>query len=195
MRYYFFIIFLIIGQNVDAQNNDTQAGLYNIVSAGIIGGIGAIINKKPEQKTDKVFLKGMYQGAIGGYVVFESKRVLREFSRADNYGYIWPSKILNATGNSIIMNAASNRNMWERWYINIGFNHLEYDFKRDKKLRYRVLPFAFIGVTEGLRRGTLDIKRSFASGTFVFREKYGSQNYVGMHWLIPFYMLTLPMKI
>ncbi len=122
----------------------------------------------------------MYQGAIGGYVVFESKRVLREFSRSNNYGYVWPSKILNAAGNSIIMNAASNRNLWERWHINIGFNHLEYDFKKDKKLRYRVLPFAFIGVAEGFRRGTLDMKRSFASGTFVFKEKYSSQNYLGL---------------
>ena len=180
MKYYFFAFFLFLGQHIHAQHNDRQAGLYNVISSGIIGGIGAIINKKPEQKTGKVFLKGVYQGAIGGYIVFESKRVLREFSRTNDYGYIWPSKILNTVGNSIIMNAASNRDLWERWYINIGFNHLEYDFKRAKKLRYKALPFALIGGCIGFIKGSLDIKRSFASGFFIFKEKYSSQNYEGL---------------
>jgi len=132
---HFIIILLFLPSSVSiAQHNDSQAAVYNIVSSGIVGGIGAIINKKPNQKTSNVFFKGMYQGAIGGYVVFESKRILRQFSRTSNYGYIWPSKIVNSVGNSIVYNAASNRNLWERWHINIGFNHLEYDLKRQKNL-------------------------------------------------------------
>ncbi len=154
--------------NVNAQHNDGQAAVYNIVSGAVVGGIGAMINKKSDQKTFKVFLKGASQGAIGGYVVFESKRLLRNFSRTGDYAYVWPSKILNSAGNSMVSNAASNRDFWERWYLNIGFNHFEYDLKRERKFRYRILPFALIGVTDGFITGSLDMKKSLLTGHFVF---------------------------
>ena len=41
-----------------SQSNDTEALLYNISIGGIFGTIGAIINKKPYEKLDKVILKG-----------------------------------------------------------------------------------------------------------------------------------------
>ncbi len=179
MKYLFLVITLPFFLYTNAQHNDSQAAVYNVLSSSIIGGIGAIINKSSDQKIGKVFIKGVYQGAIGGYVVFESKRVLREFTKTNNYGYIWPSKVLNSIGNSMVYNAASNRNLWERWHINIGFNHLEYDFKRDKKLRYRILPLSFSRTIQGFTKGTLDVQRSFASGHFIFKEKYSNQDYYG----------------
>lgn len=50
-----------------------------------MGGIGALINKKPEHKFDKVLLKGVYQGALGGYVTFESKRLIRAAVNNNDY--------------------------------------------------------------------------------------------------------------
>ncbi len=161
-----------------AQNSDGQAAVYNIVSGGVMGGIGAMINKRPGEKTFKVFLKGASQGAVGGYVVFESKRLLRNFSRTGDYAYVWPSRILNSAGNSMVRNAASNRDLWERWHINIGFNHFEYDLKRERKFRYRILPFALAGVTEGFVKGSLDMEKSLLTGHFIFRSRENSPDYI-----------------
>lgn len=165
------IIILLISGCIFSQNNDTEAAIYNVASNAIIGGIGSLINKKPNEKSSKVILKGMYQGALGGYLTFESKRLVRQFHRTDNYAYLWPSKIINAAGNSIIYNAAANRNFWERWHIDFGFNYLEYDFKREKKLRYRILPFALSGNAYGFTTSKFDFKRTLYSGHFIFKNK------------------------
>jgi len=45
-------------QNQAQFKNDFHASLYNIGFGGIVGGIGAVINKKPHDKLGKVFLKG-----------------------------------------------------------------------------------------------------------------------------------------
>ncbi|WP_423997692.1 hypothetical protein [Maribacter sp. IgM3_T14_3] len=164
------IIILLISGYLYPQRNDSQAAFYNIGSKAIIGGVGALINKKSDEKGSKVFLKGMYQGALGGYLTFESKRLVRQFHRTDNYAYLWPSKILNSAGNSIIYNAASNRNFWERWHMDFGFNYLEYDFKREKKLRYRILPFALYGNAYGFATSKFHFKRTLYSGHFIFKS-------------------------
>ncbi len=162
----------------NAQNNDGQAAVYNVVSGAVVGGIGAMINKRPGERTFRVFLKGASQGAVGGYVVFESKRLLRNFSRTGDYAYIWPSRLLNSAGNSMVRNAASNRDFWERWHINIGFNHIEYDIKRERKLRYRILPFALMGVTKGFLKGSLDMEKSLLTGHFIFRSRENPPGYI-----------------
>jgi hypothetical protein len=152
------------------QKNDTQAAFYNVGSNALIGGIGALINKNPDEKASKVFFKGIYQGALGGYLTFESKRLVRQFYKTDNYAYLWPSKLLNSAGNSITYNAASNRNFWERWHMDFGFNYLEYDFKRKRRLRYRILPFALTGNIYGFATSKFDFKRTLYTGHFIFRS-------------------------
>ncbi|QLG44847.1 hypothetical protein [Costertonia aggregata] len=180
MKYIFFLLmFLLTVPDVRSQNNDTQAAVFNIASGGFIGGVGAVINKKRDEKTLKVFGKGFYQGALGGYLVFESKRLISNLAATGNYNYGWPSKILNSAGNSIVVNAASNRNFWEKWQLNFGFNYMEYDFKSEKKFKYRVMPFALVSVAEGFARGSLDLDRSLALGQFVFRSNEDNPDYLG----------------
>src|SRR5690606_15007191 len=122
--YFLFIAYCFGSPNFScfAQKNDLQYGLLNIGIGGVIGGIGAVINKEPDQRFDKTLLKGFTQGALGGYLVFESKRLVREFARDRDYNYIWPSKLINAAGSSIIENAAANRDLWARWHLSLGFN-------------------------------------------------------------------------
>jgi len=171
-RNYFYILvgfLLVISPTIQAQHkNDFEAGLFNIGFGGIIGGIGAVINKKPTQKTGKVFLKGLYQGALGGYLLFESKRLVGKFSKTGNYGYIWPSKLVNSAGVSIIENAAANRNLWEQWHINFGFNRFEFYTKDKFKISYKIMPFAFSNVIYGFTQGKMSIKESLKTGSFVF---------------------------
>jgi hypothetical protein len=131
--------------------------------------VGEVINKEPQQKFGKVLLKGMAQGALGGYVVFESKRMLRSFAKTENYGYVWPSKIVNAAGNSIIENAASNQNFWEQWHLNIGFNRFDIYTKDKFRLQYRIMPFSLGATIFGFSKYSFDSSESLRLGTFIFR--------------------------
>lgn len=166
------IFFFLLGSiSANAQNSDLEFGLLNVGVSSIIGGVGAVINKEPQQKFGKVLLKGMAQGALGGYVVFESKRMLRSFARTENYAYVWPSKIVNAAGNSIIENAASNQNFWEQWYLNIGFNRFDIYTKDKFRLQYRVMPFSLGTTIYNFITYSFDASESLKLGTFVFQGK------------------------
>lgn len=153
-----------------AQNStDFKQGVYNVGLGGVIGGVGAIINKKQDEKTGAVFLKGFLQGAVGGYLVFESKRMIREFGKTGNYAYVWPSKLVNAAGNSIIENAAYNNKYAENWHLNIGFNRFNFYPRREKHtITYRIMPFALIATASNFSHGKLNLTRSLKTGTFAF---------------------------
>lgn len=170
----FYIIFSIIlliiePSKLKAQNNDFEAGIFNIGIGSVLGGVGAIINKEPEQKFGKTLLKGLGQGALGGYLVFESKRLVRKFAKTGNYDYVWPSKIVNSAGTSIIENAAANRDFWARWHLNIGFNRLEVNTKENFRLSYRVMPLNFFATVYHAIGSQPDWNLSLKTGTFVFR--------------------------
>ncbi len=154
-----------------SQTNDTKEGLYNIAFGSIFGGIGALIKKKEDEKFLKVLGKGMGQGALGGYMVFESKRLVRNFNNTEDFGYIWPSRLLNSAGNSIMENAANNRDFYEQWHFHFGFNRLELTTKKQWKLHYRFMPLHFIGFAISMREGPLDFGTSLKTGLFVFNSK------------------------
>lgn len=162
---------IICGKPGEAQNSDLEFALVNVGVSSVIGGVGAIINKEPEEQFSKVLLKGFAQGALGGYVVFESKRMLREFSQRENYAYVWPSKLLNAAGNSIIENAASNQNFWVKWHLNIGFNRFDIYTKDKFRLRYRIMPFSLGTTITGFINYSFDFSQSLTFGTFVFTDE------------------------
>lgn len=148
---------------------DFKQGIYNIGLGSVIGGVGAVINKKPDEKTGKVFLRGVLQGALGGYLVFESKRMIREFGKTENYSYVWGSKIVNAAGNSIIENASNNNRYWESWHINFGFNRIEFNPRStENKIKYRVMPFSLIATASAFTVAKLNLTRTAKTGTFVF---------------------------
>jgi hypothetical protein len=166
------LISLVLITKTNAQHkNDFEAGLFNIGFGGIVGGLGAIINKNPNEKTGNVFLKGFSQGALGGYLLFESKRLVGKFGETHNYAYIWPSKLINSAGISMIENAAANRNFGDRWHLNIGFNRFEIHTKEKFKMSYRIMPFALGNTIRGFTKGNLDIDKTIKTGSFVFFTK------------------------
>lgn len=174
LLFFSFLILNVTAKN--AQNNDFQAGLYNVVSGSIIGGAGALINKKPNEKMGNVLLKGLGQGAFGGYITFESKKLIRNFAKTGNYAYVWPSRLVNSLGNSVILNAASNRNFWERYYLDIGFGHFEYDVMKEKGISVRIMPFSLFGAVNMFSYGKLDLKRSVYTGLFFFKSNEFEEN-------------------
>lgn len=164
----FFALSVAFPIKTSAQANDLEAGLFNVGIGSVLGGVGAVINKQPEENFGRVLLKGMGQGALGGYVVFESNRLVREFAESGDFGYVWPSKIVNSAGTSIIENAAANRNFWERWHFNIGFNRFEINTTENFKVSYRIMPFALAGTIYSLSDGKFHLRHSLRMGTFVF---------------------------
>lgn len=168
------LFFLVFSVNT-AQHSDTQAAIYNVASSAAIGGFGAVINKDKDESFFRAFINGSWQGALGGYLVFESKRLIRDFSVKNDYAYVWPSRLINSAGNSIILNGASNNRFGQKWYFNFGFNHIEYDLTQERRLKYRIMPFAMYGTVSGFTRGSLDLKNTLKTGIFTFKGKNHSK--------------------
>lgn len=164
------IVFLFLTENGFSQANDTEALLYNISFGGLFGTIGGMINKKPNEKMGKVILKGFTQGSLGGYLSFESKRVLRLAQENEDWKLIWTAKLLNAGGTSIKENAALNENFWNKWHLNVGFSRIEFETKDKFKVNYKIMPVAFVYNTVAFAQAKFDFKNSIQTGEFIFKS-------------------------
>lgn len=162
------LLLIFHSENIRSQNKDFKAGIYNIGIGAIVGGIGAVINKKKDQRTSKIFLKGFKEGALGGYLLFESKRLIREFGRKENYIFAWSSKLLNSAGNSIIENAIENNRFGEKWNFTFGFNRFEFTTKNRFKIKYKVMPFSLYSTFYFGKRGRFNIHETLKTGHFIF---------------------------
>jgi hypothetical protein len=151
-----------------AQSNDTEMALYNVGFASVFSGVGALINKKPDEKWHKVLLKGIAQGAAGGYLIFESKRLIGKIESKRAWEYSWYAKFVNSAGTSIVENAASNRNFYDLWHFNIGFNRLELDTRDQLKLKYKLMPLSFIATLYSLVNHDFEFERTLQTGELVF---------------------------
>ncbi|RKS42495.1 hypothetical protein BC962_3284 [Gillisia mitskevichiae] len=161
-------IILLFTLTSQAQKNDFEAGLYNIGGGIIISSIGSILNKKPNEKLGPTLIKSISQGALGGFLVFQSKNLIKKFSKTENYGYVWPSNILNAAGTSFIENGAANRPFGSEWHINLGFNRLEITTNKKFKLKYRIMPFSLIGTLRNAISNRFDFEKSIKTGFLIF---------------------------
>lgn len=145
-----------------------QEFVYNVSIGAVTGAIGAILNKKKEQNFNKVFFKGLYQGALGGYITFESKRLVAVAEQNDDWKILWAAKLVNAAGSSIKENAALNKNFWENWHINIGFNRLEFETKDEFRVYYKIMPVALAYTIAYSTRSKFDLEQSLKSGELIF---------------------------
>ncbi|WP_037321691.1 hypothetical protein [Salegentibacter sp. Hel_I_6] len=180
-RYPLFILLLALAFSsspIRAQSNYTEAAIYNIGIGSIFSGIGAVINKKPEEKFGRVLFKGMAQGALGGYLVFESKVIAGRIAKDRDLTYGWPAKFVNSAGTSIIENAASNRNFWEQWNLNIGFNRIEFHTRDRLQVKYRIQPVAFLLTAYTAVQNKFKPGLSIRVGEFVFsgNNYYNNKN-------------------
>lgn len=159
------ILFLISKRSfVDAQHNNAQAAFYNIGTGALVSGVGALINKKPEQKGLKIFLNGMAQGAFGGALVYGSKQMIYSFGQTNDPGWAWGSKLVNAAGLSIIENAGYNRKFLSTWRFNLGFNRIEINTEHSFRIRYKMMPFALTGFIYASTKGSFDLKQTLRIG-------------------------------
>ena len=109
---------IMICINSYSQQSEFEIGLYNVGLGGFGSGIGAVINKKPNEKFFNVFCNGFLKGSLGGAFVYGSKKMVSQIHIEEKIEYNWPAKILNSLGTSIIENASSNRGFLEKVNIN-----------------------------------------------------------------------------
>ncbi|MDV3866784.1 hypothetical protein CMU00_15950 [Elizabethkingia anophelis] len=167
------LIFLLVGIFIlsPAQAKKTsyeREFVYNVSIGAVIGAVGAIINKKKEQDFNKVFFKGLYQGALGGYITFESKRLLDVAERNNDWKIIWGAKLVNAAGVSIKENAALNKDFWEKWHFNIGFNRIEFETKEKFKVHYKIMPIALAYTIAYANRSKFELDKTLKIGEVIF---------------------------
>ena len=174
MKYLYLICFLFSLNSV-SQTTNKEALAYNIGLGSIVGGIGSVINKEENEKWHKVFLKGLWQGALGGYFVYEGKKKIYKFSETQNYKDAWASKLLFSTGNSVIQNAASNRDFWSKFILTIGFNRVEIETQNNFKVNYQVSPLSLVSTIHYSTVGKFNIEETLKTGTFIF-TKFDSFN-------------------
>lgn len=174
LKFFIITIFFLNFNYSFSQNSNSEMALYNIGLGSIFSGIGALINKKPNERWDKVLLKGMGQGALGGYLIYESKNLIGKIEQKQSLEYSWYGKFVNSAGTSIIENASSNRNFWEKWHLNLGFNRLEFYTKDKLKVKYKIMPVSlFLTVYTGIGN-KFELERTLQTGEIIFSGSINS---------------------
>jgi hypothetical protein len=181
-----FFLILIFPVLLHAQHQERQILFYNLGFGGITSGIGAVINKKDTENWKKAFLKGFWQGSIGGMFNYSSKKTIGLISRNKNFAYALPARLLSSAGNSIIQNAAANEPFLQNWNFEFGILRFDYFGKAEHKFRVRVLPVAVIASAAAISKGKFDVRTTLLTGVMSFiskdsirteRGKYDGVNY------------------
>jgi hypothetical protein len=117
----------------------------------------------------------MAQGLLGGYLMHQGKNLTYQIYAQERYAYAWPAHLVHAAGASIVQNAASNRNFWEHWHINLWLFRLDYDLP-DRRFQARVFPSGIDGYLSLRRKGKLNWSKSLRTG-FIFLDAKGTDYY------------------
>jgi hypothetical protein len=163
-------LLLLLHLNVFAQHQEQAVFVYNVAFGGITSGIGAIINKPKEVNWKKAFLKGFWQGDIGGLLNYSGKKTLYLVNRNQKDIYAWPAKLLHAAGSSIMENAALNAPFLQNWNIDYGLVRFDFSFDKQRKFKVRLLPEAVVATIIAVKYGKFDLGTSLRTGEIIFKD-------------------------
>ena len=108
-------------QTYQGQRNQILA--TNVLSNGLVSGIGGIIHKKKGEKTLPVFLKSFGKGCVGGLIKYSAKSNNYYFRNDDNVIYAPLNRAFFFLGHSMVMNGSRNERLLENYYCNFyGLN-------------------------------------------------------------------------
>lgn len=170
MNTVFFVLLMLIcacAHGQEFRNQRTALITTNLGINGVVGGIGALANKKKEEKVFRTFTKGFAQGCLGGAFNVFGKQLTYQIKSENNLGYAWAARLTSSVGSSITQNAASNRNFWERWHFNLAFVRFDYHVP-DKKFQARLFPSSLYGAYVVGRQARFNLKSSLQTGIMVY---------------------------
>lgn len=153
------IILLFITSAAKAQ--EVKYAVYNTVSSGLIGGVGAGLNKHKGQSFFQAFKRGFVKGCVGGAVSYSSKY----FNMKTNL--IWPSRIINSIGSSMTYNTIRNNSLFSQ--INIQF-YFGYITLKNKKIGYDLDLITIASSLYMFSAYRFDVKNTINSGSLVFQN-------------------------
>jgi hypothetical protein len=167
MKWLLILLFLPIA--IFSQNQESKVLFYNVGFGGITAGIGAIINKKSEP-WKKCFLRGFWQGSIGGLLNYSAKKSIYLVNKNSNVAYALPARVISSAGNSIIQNAAANQPFLQNWNFEYGFFRVDFSTGTKSKFGVRILPESIIASAILLSKGKPDIHTTLLTGVMSFKS-------------------------
>lgn len=164
--------FLLMTTLCFGQHQERKVLLYNIGFGALTSGIGAAINKPKGKNWKPYFVRGLWQGSIGGALHYTGKKTLYLVNREEALGYAWPAKLLHHAGSSIIENAALNEPFLNNWNLDFGPLRFDFSLKGEKPFRARLLPYTAVSYIQGISHGRFDLSTTLLTGNLAYRSKY-----------------------
>ena len=163
----YLLLLLLLPSIALPQAQERKIFFYNMGFGGISGGIGAMLNNRGEKRF-KCFLRGFWQGSIGGMINYSSKKANHLIANDREIGWALPARFINAAGNSIIQNAAFNEPFLKNWNFEYGPFHFDISMHTPHPLHVRLLPMSLVGAAICIPKGKFDAKASLLSGIMIF---------------------------
>lgn len=165
------VLLLLFPAATYSQNQEIKVLSYNVAFGGLTSGVGAIINRKEQENWKKSFVRGFWQGSIGGFLNYSAKKSIYLINEKQSIQYAVPSKILSSAGNSIVQNAALNEPFLKNWNFDYSFFRFDFSLGAERNFKVRMLPLSFIATAIALPQGKLDIKTTLFTGVMAFKSK------------------------
>ena len=74
------------------QTQEAFLAVYNVGFGGITSGVGAMINKKKDNKLFTTFWTGFKRGCIGGGITYLGKKISYQINNNSQAIWAWPSQ-------------------------------------------------------------------------------------------------------
>ena len=170
-KFLLILSFCILTITCYSQAQERTVFFYNVGFGGLTSGIGAVINKPKGTNWKKYFVKGFWQGSVGGLLNYSSKKTLYLNNSNKSKAFFWPAKILNSAGTSIMQNASLNEPFLENWYLDYGLVRVDFALHNKNKFKVRLLPAGIYATIAASRFGKFDLENTLATGQIVFSNK------------------------
>ena len=157
------ILLLVVSTICKAQN--LKYAITNTVSGGMQAGIIAFINNpKP-----KCFLNAFWKGCIGGSLNYAGKRLIEQSAMNNNFNLIWPARIVNSLGSSMVYNGSLNKGLLSSFTMNLYFLNMQFD----GSFKFRIDPYTLgsAAILSLNRNNYFEAIKSLQTGSIVFCKK------------------------
>ena len=163
-------LFLFLLPSIAYSQQERQLLLYNVGMGAVTSGIGAVINKPKKADWKKHFLKGFWQGSIGGLLNYTGKKSVYLVNKKENIVNAWPSKILTSAGTSIMENAALNEPFFQNWNFDYGIFRIDFSINNKRKFKIRLTPQSLFAIYSSIEDDSqFDLKSSLITGNLIFK--------------------------
>lgn len=122
-----------LGQNYRTQQNQVFA--YNILSNGLMGGFGGLINKPVNEKWYKAFITNFGKGCLGGLVKYSAKSQIWYLGNQNNNFLILPNRLFFFAGHSMVMNASKHKGLLDTYYLNYLGMDIRWNIRKEENIK------------------------------------------------------------